>query len=135
MARKFRRNGEMDDWRLACSYSLLQMRTQPRSNLEIESPQHQFQIHSYVDLPHNLGLNAGLYFVDQVSAPAITTEVPSPSYVRLDLGVTWRPIRSLEIGIWGQNLQSSRHSEFTDLRSGLQTEVPRTVYGKITWRF
>jgi hypothetical protein len=49
--------------------------------------------------------------------------------------VTWRPLKSLEIGIWGQNLADNRHAEFTNYKTTVLTEIPRSVLGKVTWRF
>jgi iron complex outermembrane receptor protein len=125
----------MDHWRLAGSYSWLHMRVRPDPRDEKTSPQHQFQIHSYIDLPHNLELNSALYFVDHIASDFRQATLPIASYVRLDVGVTWRPTPSLELGIWGQNLLDNRHAEFNNLRNPQRTEVPRGVMGKITWRF
>jgi hypothetical protein len=41
----------------------------------------------------------------------------------------------LEIGVWGQNLLDNQHPEYRALASLVQTEIPRGVLGKITWRF
>jgi hypothetical protein len=58
-----------------------------------------------------------------------------PIYVRLDLGVVWHPTKYLEIGVWGQNLTEERHTEFTSYKTSPITEIPRSVMGRITWRF
>ena len=41
-----------------------------------------------------------------------TTRVSIKAYVRLDLGVTWRPYPGFEFGLWGQNLGEPGHVEF-----------------------
>ncbi len=125
----------VDHWRLMGSYSWLHMRLRPDESSEGDSPQHQFQIRSYLDLPHQVELSGALYFVDRISSLSAQTRLPISSYVRLDLGVTWRPAPSLELGLWGQNLLEDRHAEFNSVRTRLRTEVPRGVMGKITWRF
>jgi hypothetical protein len=61
--------------------------------------------------------------------------VTIPSYVKLDLGLIWRPIKSLEIGIWGKDLLDNQHAEFPSQETTLITEIPRSVMGRITWRF
>jgi iron complex outermembrane receptor protein len=124
-----------EHWRLVGSYSWLHMRLRPDRTDEGDSPQHQFQLRSSVDLPYHLELNGALYFVDQTSSDSGQVRRTVPSYVRLDLGVTWRPTPTLEMGVWGQNLLDDRHPEFNSLRTTLRTEVPRGVMGKITWRF
>jgi iron complex outermembrane receptor protein len=124
-----------DDWRLTGSYSLLRMRLRPDPSAEGDSPQQQFQIHSYLDLPGHLELNSALYYVDQISPQSGAVRVPVPSYFRLDVGVVWHPAKSLEIGVWGQNLLDNQHAEFTSLQSTLRTDIPRGVVGRVTWRF
>jgi iron complex outermembrane receptor protein len=127
-----------DNWKSVASYSLLQMHLSPNTaNASINqiSPQNQFQVRSYLDLPHNVELNGAVYYVDQI-APVVGLGVTHiPSYFRVDLGVTWRPIKSLEIGVWGQNLADDRHAEFSSYKTSLITEMPRSVVGKVTWRF
>jgi iron complex outermembrane recepter protein len=127
-----------DDWKLIASYTWLQMHVGPdvlgQSNNN-DSPQNEFQLRSSLSLPHNVELDGAVYYVDQVAPILGLSEKQVPAYVRLDLGVTWRPIRSLEIGIWGQNLADNRHAEFTNYKTSLISEVPRSVLGRVTWRF
>ena len=40
-----------------------------------------------------------------------------------------------EISLVGQNLLTPRHAEFPDFYPVLHTQVERSVFGKITWRF
>jgi iron complex outermembrane receptor protein len=125
-------------WKWTASYTLLQMHISPNTpgtSINNDSPQNQFQIRSYLDLPHNVELNGAVYYVDQVSPIFGLGEKSIPAYVRLDLGLTWRPTKSLEIGIWGQNLLDGQHPEFTSENSSVITEIPRSVVGRITWRF
>src|ERR1051325_9803269 len=68
-------------------------------------------------------------------APSGSTVLPTPSYFRFDTGVTWRPTQNLELSVWGQNLLDGRHAEFNSFHASFLTEVPRSVLGKITWRF
>jgi hypothetical protein len=53
----------------------------------------------------------------------------------MDFGVTWRPTKSLELGIFGQNLLDGNHAEFTNYKTTVLTEIPRSIMGRITWRF
>ena len=127
-----------DKWKWTASYTLLQMHIGPNTpgtSINNDSPQNQFQIRSYLDLPHNVELNGAVYYVDQVSPIFGLGETRIPAYVRLDLGLTWRPTKSLEIGIWGQNLLDGQHPEFTSENNSVITEIPRSVVGKITWHF
>jgi iron complex outermembrane receptor protein len=118
-----------DCWKLMGSYSWLHMNLHAGDTMAGDSPQQQFQIRSYLNLPGNLELNNALYYVDTLPNQGI------PSYFRLDAGLVWRPNRSWEIGIWGQNLLNGRHAEFTSRTTPMLTEVPRGVTGRVTLLF
>jgi iron complex outermembrane receptor protein len=124
-----------DCWRLMASYTFLHMQLRPDPTADTSSPQQQFQVRSYLDLPCHMEFNGTLAYVDQISPVAGATVVSIASYFKLDLGLTWRPAKSLEIGIWGKDLLQSEHAEFASLGSPLITEIPRSVMGTITWHF
>jgi len=124
-----------DSWHLTASYSWMKMQFNVDNPLLDSSPVNQFQIRSALDLPGNLEFNSALFFVDSVEAPYGLGEAIIPSYVRLDLGLVWHPAKNLELGIWGQNLIKERHAEFTSYKTSLVTETPRSIMGRITWRF
>ncbi|MEO8049215.1 MAG: TonB-dependent receptor [Acidobacteriota bacterium] len=125
-------------WKISPGYSLLQMavkRDPSSQDPDIEqtsgnTPRHQFQIRSLFNLRRNLEWDSSLIYVSGLSHLAI------PSYVRLDTRLGWWLGESVEFSIVGQNLLTPRHLEFFDT-SGLvlHTEVERSVFGKITWRF
>jgi iron complex outermembrane receptor protein len=125
----------VEHWRLTASYALLHMQMAPDAHFDLSSPQQQFQIRSCLDLPRNVEFNGSLYYTDQITPYSGSGTVPIASCVKLDLGLTWRPIKSLEIGIWGKNLLQAEHAEFGSQESTLITEIPRSVMGKITWHF
>jgi len=125
----------IEDWRLIASYSWLQMHLSPENTLQKASPEHQLSLRSYVTLPWKLEFNTAAYFVDHVEVPAGNGTVVIPSYVRVDAGLVWHPNKSLEVGLWGQNLLDNRHPEFFGYYSPIQTEISRGVLGKITWRY
>lgn len=129
-----------DWWKLAASYTWFDGHSPgPSSALASGSletaPQQQFQVRSALDLPHHLEMNTAVYYVDQIQTPYGVGLATIPSYVRLDVGLVWRPLKSLDLGLWGQNLADDRHMEFTSYKTPLETEIPRSVMGKVTWRF
>jgi iron complex outermembrane receptor protein len=111
------------------------MRMQPDASKEMESPQHQFQLRSYLDITHNVRLTAAAYHVGRISPSLDNDRVSLPAYLRFDLGVSWQPTKSLELGVWGQNLLDPRHSEFGSFKTKTLTEIPRSIVGRITWSF
>jgi len=59
----------------------------------------------------------------------------TPAYLRGDVRLGWRPSSALEISVGAQNAFDPSHGEM--ISSSLQrlVEVPRNVYGSVTWRF
>jgi iron complex outermembrane receptor protein len=119
-----------DYWRLIASYSWLHMSLHPNTSSEQgDGPGNQAQIRSYLDLPHNIEVNGALYYMDDLPDIGIT------SYIKADLGVTWRPWKSLQIGVYGQNLLDNGHVEYFSNRGYNQAGIPRIIYGKVTCTF
>jgi iron complex outermembrane receptor protein len=125
-----------DRWRLSGSYTWLQLdihhsRPDPLGQAAFDnhgSPHNQFQVHSYLDVLKNVQLNAGAYYVERIAGV--------PSYIRMDVSVVWRPVDGLEVSVGVQNLLDNRHPEFADYRViNVPSEVPRTFYGELTWRY
>ena len=122
----------LDYWRVAASYSWLHMRLgpiNPTSASAGDSPQNQFQIRSYLDLCHNVDFSSAVSYVETLPNQNVA------SYVRLDLGLNWRVNQSWDIGVFGQNLLQNSHVEFGSYRTPQLTEIPRSVYAKITYKF
>jgi len=122
-----------DSWRLASSYSMIHFSISKGGNEDVEeaAPDHQFQVRSYYNISPQLELNSALYYFDNISSWDI------PAYFRLDLGLTWKPIKNLELSLWGQNLLDDKHSEYAhdEYVTVGAGEIQRSFYGKITWRF
>jgi iron complex outermembrane receptor protein len=135
-------NFQLSDWfRCRASYSYLQLQMHPKpgttgdaangeQSIEGSSPHHQFSIASSIDLPAGFGIDWTVRYVDEL--PALAVE----SYVGLDIRLSWRPTANLELSVVGLNLLDNQHPEFAPTYIRTQrTEVERSVYGKITWRF
>ena len=124
----------VDWWRLQAAYSYLQIQihhdTSRDPDDERRNPHHQFTFRSVMDLPHNVQFDSVVRYVDSLPAWKI------PSYVALDLRLAWWPTKNLEIAIIGRDLLDNRHPESVPSNvATLATEVERSVFGKITWRF
>src|SRR5882724_5353297 len=128
----------LNNWKVSDGYSWLRMQIHPDQSshdaltflaLEGSSPHHQIQLQSNLSLPHRLEFDTSLYYVDKLAAFQI------PGYVRLDLRLGWRFSDSLDFSVGGQNLLNARHPEFGDNQTVNATQIKRTAYGKITWRF
>ncbi len=123
-------------WRISPGYSWLHMSITPDASSQDftvgqtagHSPEHQFQVRSWLKVRKNWDSDTTLMYVSALGNLAI------PSYFRLDSRLGWRVGEFVEISITGQNLLQARHTEFYDSQIA-QTEVQRSVFGKVTWRF
>jgi iron complex outermembrane recepter protein len=128
-----------DKWRLSASYSYLHATFErvPGSNDTTSaasdtnsSPQHQAQLHSYLDITKTLHFNVGLYY---------TASVPQynvPAFVSTDLNVMWEPRDGMEVTVGVRNLFDNRHPEFgVQSGQGYADEVPRTFFAQLSYSF
>ncbi|MDF3056124.1 MAG: TonB-dependent receptor, plug [Rariglobus sp.] len=122
-------------WKLIAGYSWLHMRLHPQETPEGQNSQHQYQLRSYFDLPHNFQLNAAAYYVGSTSTPLKAATVPLDSILRVDVGLTWRPRPGIELGIWGQNLLEPSQSEFGSFKKNTLSEIPRSYSARVIWEF
>jgi iron complex outermembrane receptor protein len=95
-----------------------------------DSPKRQFEIRSQFNPRGRFEWDTSLKYVSQLESLGV------PAYVRLDSRLGWSMGEKMEFSIVGQNLTSHRRFEFQDV-SNLFTpsQVSRTVFGKLTWRF
>jgi hypothetical protein len=102
-------------------------------SLEKSSPNHQFVIHSSIDIYQNLELDLDLRYVDSL-------DIFVGSYAEMDARLGWYPREYLGISIVGRNLLHDHHPEFLShgflpYSGGENIEIERSIYGKITCRF
>ena len=124
-------------WKLTSSYSWLDMNLSHVLTGDAgaaqtigSSPQHQFQIRSYLDLPRNWEWDTSVYGVGRLPSFGV------PAYARVDTRVGWRLSERAAISLVGQNLLRRRHTEFGSLGASIETtEVKRTGYARFTWSF
>lgn len=86
-------------------------------------PRHQFLLQSLLDLPANFQFDVTARYVDSLPNPHV------PNYFAMDVRVAWH-YKELEVALVGQNLLDNQHPEFA-----ADQEIPRSIYGKVTWRF
>jgi len=128
-----------DRWTLSPGYAFEQihMHLDPGSqdtgsvlDAEGTTPVQSAQLRSHLDLVRGFSWDASAYFVDRLRSG------DSPSYTRLDTGLTWHFMEGLALSVVGQNLAQGRHLEFLDDSKTVRaTLVKRSAYAKLTWQF
>jgi iron complex outermembrane receptor protein len=126
-------------WRLKLAYTYLKidldetdsfLSEKDREVSEGEVPRHQLSLRSLMNLGGHWTLDTWLRWVDDLPSQGVD------AYAALDVRLGWRPAEHLEFSLVGQNLLERRHAEFVSEHVDvLSTEVPRSVYGKVTWSF
>lgn len=129
----------LDWWRLRGGYNYLHKKLSPTSSVaspsvrEGNDPEHQFSLQSVMDFRgfvkgrDHFQFDVTGRYVDALHAPRV------PNYIEADVRLAWEYKDDLELAIVGQNLLDNRHAEFGTPTTRL--EIPRSVYGKVTWRF
>jgi iron complex outermembrane receptor protein len=123
-------------WRIRPGYSFLNMALTRDPNSQDsqvlgtahDTPKHQFQVSSWLNLTKKFDWDSTLMYVSSLG------NLNVPSYVRLDTRLGWKLGESLELSVVGQNLLRPGHQEFYDPQVQA-TDVRRSVFGKLTWRF
>lgn len=123
-----------DAWRLQFNYTYFNLEVTPHPGTtdggtfraEGDSPKHQAALYSYLDLPHDVSLFAGLRYVDELPSQNV------PDYFAFDANVIWRVSEHLELSLAGRNLFDPGHIEFG---SDMPREIERSWYARLTWRY
>ncbi len=120
-----------NQWRLVQSYTYFDIdSTNFTSTDPLSDPHSQFNIRSLLNLPHNMELDAALFYVDSFTSLGRNIN----DYVRFDVRLGWHITKYLEASLVGTNLLDDNHLEY-NARSVAPTEIERAVYAKLTWRF
>jgi iron complex outermembrane recepter protein len=127
-----------DRWKLRGYYALLEMQLQTAPGATMSttsepgtSPQNQISLMSSWDLGANVEFDIMARYVDALVASQV------PEYIDMDIRLGWRPRKHLELELVGQNLLNNHVLQFNDQTPSidLPTEIPRGVYGKVTWHY
>jgi iron complex outermembrane receptor protein len=123
--------------RLTAGYSWLKvtLHTDPGSGdtatgaqFEGSSPEQQARLAARLDLPHEVEVDASAAFTDELPG------VGAPAYLRVDLRLAWEPVPGITLSLVGQNLTDPSHLEWGNPNPDpAATEVPRMVFGRVTW--
>ena len=125
-----------DWWRLRGAYSYINIDVDGPINTSLNTtggntPHHQGSLRSLMTLPFQLEFDSWVRVADNLPASNIA------GYVELDLRLGWKPLPNLDLSLVGQNLLDNHHPEAAPslFLATQPTEVQRSIYGKVTWRY
>lgn len=120
-------------WRLVGSYSYLDLRFDDKSkivsSLVGKNPKNMFKIHSTYLFQNKIEMNNALYAVSQLNG------IDIPSYYRFDTKLSYPLTNAVNVSLVGQNLFDARHKEFSPFLYQTQTEIGRSVYAGVSYKF
>jgi len=129
-------------WQLTGSYSYLDMniKVEPGSTDIVgksddgASPKDMFNIRSHYDISEELEINNAIYYIGDING-GLADSNDVNGFASIDANVIYKPIKGLELSLVGQNLLDDSHQEFGSVPYGVPSEIPRSVFGKVTFRF
>jgi iron complex outermembrane recepter protein len=127
-------------WKLSGQYTCLLMYTYGNTSLQGDghSPRNQFYVRSSWNVRENVDFDLMARYVDSLSyVDYFTGALSCGNYIETDARLAWRPRKNLELALVGQNLLNAVHYEFYPSSNVFTqlNEVPRSVYGSLTWRY
>ncbi len=121
-------------WKLGANYTFYHVRSLDTSAQSLTlsagstAPAHQVQAHSGFAFTRKLSLDVFAYSVSR-------THPQVPNYLRLDARLSWRPHEALELAVGGRNLLDPHHPEFISEDFLQSSQIRRSAYVRVTWRF
>jgi iron complex outermembrane recepter protein len=88
-----------------------------------------------MDLSEVVSLDLWVYYVDVLKQTNSSQNIFIPDYTSFNARLTWRPRKSVELSLVGQNLFDNHHPEFVGENLLIETEVERSIYAQIRWEF
>lgn len=128
--------------RLNAGYSLLHERVRVKPGYfdfqnaldETADPEHQWSIHSSMDLPGDIDLDTAFRWIDSLRNNNGGTPGSVPGYAELDVHLGWHITRNCEIALSGRNLLHDHHPEYGPPGPSRE-ELQRRVLAKVSWRY
>jgi iron complex outermembrane receptor protein len=131
-----------DWWRLQAGYNYLRafMYLHSGSTDDINrlnaadgAPRNQFTLRSGFNFGRHVEMDFWFRSVERVNH---IDQVTISGYVTMDSRIAWKPTKNIELALVGQNLFKSRHPEYVpETVNTTPSEVPRSIYGKVTLNF
>ncbi len=126
----------LDWWRWDVNYSWLHTQLNNPVNAQTGiSPQQRTSLRGALSPWKNIDLDFWFRYVDSSFTVGTFGDTTVKAYVTLDLRAAYRPYKSIELSLVGQNLLAQQHLEYVAESQTLPTQIARGIYGKISWSF
>lgn len=124
------------DWlRLTGNYSHLKMEIPSSPDIAKHSPRHRGTLRCQLDFNEYTKLDLTMRHVGRLSFSGRD----APAYTTFDARLAYEPYSGVELSFVAQNIFAPKHLEYQEVSanpySDISTQVPRSIYGKISWNF
>ncbi len=120
-------------WQLAGSYSYIDLKFDDKAKIGLsfvgKHPKNMLNLRSTYLFPNRVEMTNSLYTVSKLSG------IDVPSYYRFDTKLSYPVTDAISVSLVGQNLFDERHKEFTPFLYQKQTEIGRSVYAGVSFKF
>lgn len=120
-------------WQLAGTYSYIDLIFDDKAAVGLsfvgKNPKNMFNIRSTYLFPNRVEMTNSLYTVSKLN------NINIPSYYRFDTKLSYPLTDKIDIRLVGQNLFDARHKEFSPFLYQTQTEIGRSVFGGVSYKF
>lgn len=122
------------DLKVTANYSLLRLSMTAvdptQESAEDNYPQQMANIHAAWNINEEWALDTTLYYMDKLSGTNVD------AHTRVDANLAWKIRDGLNFNLIGQNiLGAASHREYGSSTDINASEVQRSVFGKLTWKF
>ena len=129
------------DWmRLEGTFTYTRLNTPPWDSINSDTagltPRTQGTLRCLMDLTEKTKLNLSLRHIGNLpthnaALPAPTSYVPA--YTAADANMSYTPHKGLELSLVGQNLFGQHLEYINNSLPNIQSQIPRSVFAKVTW--
>jgi iron complex outermembrane receptor protein len=105
---------------------------------DARSPENQISLRSSFDLAYNTELDIWFRYVDDIAEISVINPSQLPpvqSYIAVDVRLGWHPHKNIELAFIGKNLNNAEHLEYLNEIGSFPTQVERSFYGQLKWKF
>ena len=130
-------------WRLQANYSYVKLSGHLDDSLddisvptlEGSAPEHAISLRSSMDFSRDWTFDLWVSWTDKLRRTSLSVENETPAFTSVNARLAWSPTDEFEFWLSAQNLLDKRHVEFTAENLIPLTEVERSVYAGIRWKF
>lgn len=133
------------EWNLAMGYSYIDVdikldagstdNTRITKDTEGRTPTNMVNLRSHYSITDKFSIDNAVYYYDDIKKTGVAGAGTIKDYIRFDTQLSYEVADGIEFSLTGKNLLDDQHQEYIRATYNNTTEIPRSVFGKVTLRF